>query len=251
MASSLDVDLPSDGVSAPTTTEDNIDPLTSSKTIVDTTSDPSSASPVPSASTVDVYLGAKSNAVTPDSGVPTEPSTSASASPTTEDVPAATSSKNIKASADEEKKDDSMYECNICLDTAKDAVISMCGHLFCWGCLHQWLETRPRRQLCPVCKAAISKEKVIPLYGRGSTNQQDPRTKVPPRPQGQRTEPEPSSGGFQGFGMNEGGFHMSFGIGAFPISYLSTSFNFDGRARNGNYIMECNEMGVSRSNANV
>lgn len=30
----------------------------------------------------------------------------------------------------EEKKDDNMFECNICLDTAKDAVVSMCGHLF-------------------------------------------------------------------------------------------------------------------------
>lgn len=130
---------------------------------------------------------------------------------------------------EEEKKDDSMFECNICLDTAKDAVVSMCGHLFCWPCLHQWLETRPRRQLCPVCKAAISKEKVIPLYGRGSTDQQDPRTKVPPRPAGQRTEPETS--GFQGFGISDGGFHMSFGIGAFPLGYLSSSFNFDGRGR--------------------
>lgn len=79
------------------------------------------------------------------------------------------------SSGDEEKKDDSMFECNICLDTAKDAVVSMCGHLFCWPCLHQWLETRPTRKLCPVCKAAISKEKVIPLYGRGSTKQEDPR----------------------------------------------------------------------------
>jgi hypothetical protein len=41
--------------------------------------------------------------------------------------------------------------------------------------LHQWLETRPNRQVCPVCKAAISKEKVVPLYGRGSTKQEDPR----------------------------------------------------------------------------
>lgn len=78
-------------------------------------------------------------------------------------------------SPDDDKKDESIFECNICLDTAKDAVVSMCGHLFCWPCLHQWLETRPSRQLCPVCKAAISKEKVIPLYGRGSTNQEDPR----------------------------------------------------------------------------
>lgn len=84
--------------------------------------------------------------------------------------------KNDSKTADSgEKKDDSMFECNICLDTAKDAVVSMCGHLFCWPCLHQWLETRPTRQLCPVCKAAISKEKVIPLYGRGSTKQEDPR----------------------------------------------------------------------------
>jgi E3 ubiquitin-protein ligase RNF5 len=30
----------------------------------------------------------------------------------------------------------SQYECNICLDTARDAVISYCGHLFCWPCLH-------------------------------------------------------------------------------------------------------------------
>lgn len=82
---------------------------------------------------------------------------------------------NSDTHENEAKKDDSMFECNICLDTAKEAVVSMCGHLFCWPCLHQWLETRPTRQLCPVCKAAISKEKVIPLYGRGSTKEEDPR----------------------------------------------------------------------------
>ncbi len=78
----------------------------------------------------------------------------------------------------------SQYECNICLDTAKDAVISMCGHLFCWPCLFQWLETRPNNQTCPVCKSAISRDKVVPLYGRNCTDKKDPRDKVPPRPQG-------------------------------------------------------------------
>lgn len=123
------------------------------------------------------------------------------------------------------KKDDSMFECNICLDTAKEAVVSMCGHLFCWPCLHQWLETRPARQLCPVCKAAISKEKVVPLYGRGSTKEEDPRSKVPPRPAGQRTEPEPNAT-FQGFGFGDGGFQMSLGIGAFPFGIFTSTFNF-------------------------
>ncbi|ESP04215.1 hypothetical protein LOTGIDRAFT_204992 [Lottia gigantea] len=116
------------------------------------------------------------------------------------------------------------YECNICLDTAHDAVVSMCGHLFCWPCLHQWLETRPHRQLCPVCKAGIGKDKVIPIYGRGNPNPQDPREKLPPRPQGQRPEPE-TTGGFPGFGFGDAGFQFSFGIGAFPFGIFTSSFN--------------------------
>ncbi|KAK2830576.1 hypothetical protein Q5P01_018507 [Channa striata] len=123
----------------------------------------------------------------------------------------------------EGERERATFECNICLDTARDAVISMCGHLFCWPCLHQWLETRPSRQQCPVCKAAISRDKVIPLYGRGSSSQEDPRLKTPPRPQGQRTEPESRGGMFQGFG--DAGFHMSFGIGAFPFGFFTTVFN--------------------------
>ena len=31
------------------------------------------------------------------------------------------------------ESENSMYECNICLDTARDAVVSMCGHLFWYG----------------------------------------------------------------------------------------------------------------------
>ncbi|XP_074036357.1 E3 ubiquitin-protein ligase RNF185 [Leptinotarsa decemlineata] len=124
----------------------------------------------------------------------------------------------------DKKKDESMFECNICLDTAHDAVVSMCGHLFCWPCLHQWLQTRANSQVCPVCKAGISKEKVIPLYGRGSTKQEDPREKVPPRPAGQRTEPEPGSG-FPAFGFGENNFQMSFGIGAFPFGFFTSTFN--------------------------
>ncbi|XP_071944543.1 E3 ubiquitin-protein ligase RNF185-like [Antedon mediterranea] len=125
--------------------------------------------------------------------------------------------------------EDGAYECNICLDTAKDAVVSLCGHLFCWPCLHQWLETRPTRQVCPVCKAGISKDKVIPIYGRGNTGKQDPREKLPPRPAGQRPEPE-TQGPFNGFGFGDGNFQMSFGIGAFPFGLFATALNFgDGR----------------------
>uniref|UniRef100_A0A8C9HQU7 E3 ubiquitin-protein ligase RNF n=1 Tax=Piliocolobus tephrosceles TaxID=591936 RepID=A0A8C9HQU7_9PRIM len=70
---------------------------------------------------------------------------SASASPENSTAGGPSGSSN---GAGESGGQDSTFECNICLDTAKDAVISLCGHLF-WS----WLETRPNRQVCPVCKA--------------------------------------------------------------------------------------------------
>ncbi|PAV83112.1 hypothetical protein WR25_07761 [Diploscapter pachys] len=108
--------------------------------------------------------------------------------PSTQMPQSSSSSSNAQGgggNGDERKDDNSRFECNICLDTARDAVVSLCGHLFCWPCLVQWLDTRPNRQLCPVCKSAIDKDKVIPIYGRGGDNK-DPREKIPPRPQGQR-----------------------------------------------------------------
>lgn len=50
-------------------------------------------------------------------------------------------------------------------------------------------------------------------------------SKVPPRPAGQRTEPEPNAT-FQGFGFGDGGFQMSLGIGAFPFGIFTSTFNF-------------------------
>lgn len=126
------------------------------------------------------------------------------------------------------------FECHICLDSARDAVVSMCGHLFCWPCLYQWLETS---KSCPVCKSAISQDRVVPLYGRGSDHTRDPRSKIPPRPAGRRAEPESNAPGFGGvfnnlFGNTDGNsnFRMSVGIGAFPFGFLATAFNFGGDA---------------------
>ncbi|EDV34027.1 uncharacterized protein Dana_GF19745 [Drosophila ananassae] len=127
----------------------------------------------------------------------------------------------INKGNERESKDESLYDCNICLDTAKDAVVTMCGHLYCWPCLHQWLLTRPNNKVCPVCKSSINKDKVIPLYGRNSARRDDPRNRVPPRPAGQRTEPE---AGYPNFGFGDG-FFMFFGIGGFPFGLLTSSIN--------------------------
>lgn len=130
--------------------------------------------PEPSAPSIDMLSSDKETTNATTSNDTTANNNSSSSSSTNTDTQMPNLDKDSKNKDSGDKKDESVFECNICLDTAKDAVVSLCGHLFCWPCLHQWLETRPTRQLCPVCKAAISKDKVIPLYGRGSTKE-DPR----------------------------------------------------------------------------
>ena len=40
------------------------------------------------------------------------------------------SSNDSREEDDSGEQNDSRYECNICFEQAKDAVVSMCGHLF-------------------------------------------------------------------------------------------------------------------------
>lgn len=30
-----------------------------------------------------------------------------------------------------------IFQCNICFETATSPVVTQCGHLFCWPCIHQ------------------------------------------------------------------------------------------------------------------
>ncbi|KAJ0397610.1 hypothetical protein P43SY_003494 [Pythium insidiosum] len=81
-------------------------------------------------------------------------------------------------------------------------VVTLCGHLY-WCVplagdasivsLMGWMANRSD---CPVCKAGISEENVIPVYGRGA-EAADPRKQlqlqadgIPERPRGQRLDPE-------------------------------------------------------------
>ncbi|KAH7576923.1 hypothetical protein JRO89_XS01G0176200 [Xanthoceras sorbifolium] len=69
------------------------------------------------------------------------------------------------------------FDCNICLDSVQDPVVTLCGHLYCWPCIYKWLHYQgistedqdQKQQQCPVCKAEISSETLVPLYGRGQT----------------------------------------------------------------------------------
>ncbi|KAF8051271.1 hypothetical protein N665_1756s0011 [Sinapis alba] len=89
------------------------------------------------------------------------------------------------------------FDCNICLDTALDPVVTLCGHLFCWPCIYKWLHVQlsslsidhhhqnNNNNNCPVCKSNIAVTSLVPLYGRGvssfNSKEQD-STQIPRRP---------------------------------------------------------------------
>ncbi|OIV91748.1 hypothetical protein TanjilG_26601 [Lupinus angustifolius] len=105
-------------------------------------------------------------------------------------------SKSIPNAATETENYNGCFDCNICLDFAYEPIVTLCGHLYCWPCIYQWLHVQSNslapdeHPQCPVCKADISHTTVVPLYGRGQASIQSHRDEksstcdifVPPRP---------------------------------------------------------------------
>ncbi|KAI3457468.1 hypothetical protein Pfo_014131 [Paulownia fortunei] len=84
------------------------------------------------------------------------------------------------------------FDCNICLDSSHDPVVTLCGHLYCWPCIYKWLQVQSssfesdERPKCPVCKAYISTSSLVPLYGRGTSESESKKPQldlaIPHRP---------------------------------------------------------------------
>lgn len=51
-------------------------------------------------------------------------------------------------------------QCPLCLDKRKYSCVTPCGHLFCWKCIHECLQTS---QQCPLCRHPSSSENIVPL----------------------------------------------------------------------------------------
>ncbi|KAG0631881.1 hypothetical protein M758_1G286400 [Ceratodon purpureus] len=86
------------------------------------------------------------------------------------------------------------FECNICFQKANEAVVTCCGHLFCWPCLYRWLHVHSYHKECPVCKGSIAEYSITPIYGRenalASARMQGAlgSERIPPRPAARRIE---------------------------------------------------------------
>lgn len=93
--------------------------------------------------------------------------------------------KSISAPTTVSDNNDGGFDCNICLESANEPVVTLCGHLYCWPCIYKWLKVpistdEPDEQhKCPVCKANISQTSLVPLYGRGMSSPADSEDKKP------------------------------------------------------------------------
>lgn len=89
-----------------------------------------------------------------------------------------------KSDSAEEIPDEDKWKCPICLDALQQPVVTRCGHVFCWPCIHEWLR---RSNTCPVCHGEIEESHLIPIYGQG--DEADISSPPPPRPEYREARP--------------------------------------------------------------
>lgn len=117
----------------------------------------------------------------------------------------------------------SSFNCNICLDSVSEPVVTVCGHLYCWSCIYDWLHRRhpTTGPTCPTCKSPMSDASLIPLYGQGSSTS---NPGIPNRPSlinctRSREEEDHLVMNNSNYGtwIDDGNFHNYCGLAGFTI----------------------------------
>lgn len=55
---------------------------------------------------------------------------------------------------------ESNNKCPLCLEPKRNTSLTFCGHLFCWICIHEWLQTN---NFCPMCRKTLNPRQIVPL----------------------------------------------------------------------------------------
>ncbi|KAL2523578.1 E3 ubiquitin-protein ligase RMA1 [Abeliophyllum distichum] len=89
--------------------------------------------------------------------------------------PTATASENVTG----------CFDCNICLDSAHDPVVTLCGHLYCWPCIYKWLQLNPdgkKHQLDLVIPHRPAAHGMNTLLSAATSATADPNQQLHPNP---------------------------------------------------------------------
>ena len=115
------------------------------------------------------------------------------------------------------KQSGNNFECTICLETAKEPVLTKCGHMYCWPCIYNWLDSKGGKAKCPNCKNLITKDDLRPVYSNDENKDNTNRFKnIPKRPKAERnpnSDNDNTGNGFSNFSFNFGGFFPFMGMG--------------------------------------
>ncbi|XP_071706443.1 uncharacterized protein [Rutidosis leptorrhynchoides] len=101
------------------------------------------------------------------------------------------SKKTEEGGGGDEDESGGFFDCNICLEMARDPILTCCGHLFCWSCFYQLSYVDSSAKECPVCKGEVTDSSITPIYGNGKNQpilKLESGVKIPPRPRARRVE---------------------------------------------------------------
>lgn len=59
-----------------------------------------------------------------------------------------------------QKETGSSANCQLCSEPRSSATSTICGHIFCWICIHKWLQQRSE---CPICRTPTDPSRLIYL----------------------------------------------------------------------------------------